>query len=646
MKKILIILVAIVLSGGCQNIAEEREGEAVTEERSTITGNILYERYRDIELIAKLQGHSGKLWSLAAGGGTLVSGGEKGKLIIWDMETLSPLLTDNSHSSYIKHISITQDGNILSAGRDRTLREFSLEEKRSRFVYNENIDRFTINRESSLIAIYLKSGNIEICRYDNLKKVSEITPTDGCFELRFHPDKNYLFTVGHNGKVQEWDIDGGELRREYEGLSLDVHCLDITDDGRYIAAGSIDRYVMVWNTETGERISRYSHRDGLYDLDISSDGKIIASAGCDKFLTLVELKTGKVLKKLRHSDEIHAVVIDPDCRYIAAGGYDSDLYVWGITGLDYSDLPEITPENAALTDQLNTMSVHSGVVFDTAISNNETMIASGSRDNSIIIWDTGTGAVLKKLETEGTTVKLLFTDNDKYLISQGEMGNLRIWETAEGTCIYESGNSGMVITGFDLSSDNRLMAAGGLHGEVRILDFKKRTVIREKTYSNFPVMNIEFTPDDNMICFTYAGQTEDFSLHVVTAENLDPVFRTGGHAGYNYDIAFAPEKKLIATAGADNLIKFWNMEDGAYIKTLSGHRGKVMDIEFSGDESLLVSGSAHDQTLRIWNTSTGEELRKIFPGDEVQCVDISPKGGFFISSGEDGVIRIWGIGKD
>jgi WD40 repeat protein len=68
-----------------------------------------------------------------------------------------------------------------------------------------------------------------------------------------------------------------------------------------------------------------------------------------------------------------------------------------------------------------------------------------------------------------------------------------------------------------------------------------------------------------------------------------------------------------------------------------------MDVDFSLNEDVILSGSAHDRTIRLWDTQSGEELKKIIPGGEVQSVEMASDGKFFISAGEGGDISIWGV---
>lgn len=652
MKQWGVILMLAILFTSCQFTNQSIENTDETKISIDISNttesdpNLLYERSEDISLIAKLTGHSDKVWSLAAGEhGTFVSGGKDSNLIVWDVETLQQKAINSDHNQPIIDVLILQNGDILSISDDNTIRKLNNQDYTSEVIYQDRISRFVINETETMMAILNADNEITIYSYPDFSEIANIQINNGCFEMIFDPQSDYLYVVGHEGKVQKWSAAKGELLQEYEGLSEDVHCIDITSDGKYIVAGAIDKLVMVWNEKTGEIISRYYHQDGLYDIDISEDDKMIASVGADKKVVLAELETGNVLARLRHDDEIQTVAFDPNGQLIIAGGYDSDIYVWGIEGFDTDVLPEITLKNAENVDELYNIHAHDRVVFDLDISSDGRLIASAGRDNMVYIWDIETGKAIRTLEVENNIVFMKLTNDNNYFVGKCENGNLIIWDLVKDEVIFESANIDEDISGFDLSKDERVMVTGGWHGEVILWDFETLQPIREQSYADFPILNVKFSPDDSKIFYTYAGQTEDFSVFAIETESFKPLYQLEGHEGYVYQADFSGKRSIIVTASADSQIMVWKIKNGKLTNTLDDHTQKVMDVDFSGDENVLVSGSAHDLTIRLWDIQDGEQIKVFRPGDEVQCVEFANSGKFFVSSGEDGILRIWGVEK-
>jgi WD40 repeat protein len=90
-------------------------------------------------------------------------------------------------------------------------------------------------------------------------------------------------------------------------------------------------------------------------------------------------------------------------------------------------------------------------------------------------------------------------------------------------------------------------------------------------------------------------------------------------------IAFSTDSKMFATVGNENCIKVWDVAAGSESFTLNAHNDRIFAIRFSADGKTLVSGS-RDQTLRLWNTRTGEMITSRTFDTPIGNAAFSPSG--------------------
>jgi WD40 repeat protein len=130
-----------------------------------------------------------------------------------------------------------------------------------------------------------------------------------------------------------------------------------------------------------------------------------------------------------------------------------------------------------------------------------------------------------------------------------------------------------------------------------------------------------------------------------------------GHTGWGFlkggarGVAFSPDGCQLASAGGDKTVRIWDTTTGAEVRVLTGHTESVVSVAFSPDGHLLASGGG-DNTIRVWDTATGAELYQLtghirpsgkVPGDPVMVwgVAFSADGCYLASAGDDGTVRVW-----
>ena len=149
------------------------------------------------------------------------------------------------------------------------------------------------------------------------------------------------------------------------------------------------------------------------------------------------------------------------------------------------------------------------------------------------------------------------------------------------------------------------------HGEaVRVWDAMTGEEVIRLTNPGEDVSVLAFSPDGQRL-LTVHGVNEIRLWDLTTGDEL---FILKGR--FFSCVAFSPNAARIATGG--DAIEIWNASNGARLRTLRGHNGRVLSIAFTPDGKRIVSGSK-DQTVKLWEVDSGYETLTLDVGAEKHC---------------------------
>jgi len=219
----------------------------------------------------------------------------------------------------------------------------------------------------------------------------------------------------------------------------------------------------------------------------------------------------------------------------------------------------------------------------------------------------------------------------------------------------ENFGSGLSVA---FSPDGKLLAMGDTNGEIHLWKLPEtQLLISSKGHASI-VLSVVFSPDSRMV----ASGSADGTVKLWDCSTGQCLKVLQGHIGNAWSVAFSPDGYSIATGSGDGTLRCWDLNTGQCLKTLQGHLGQVWSVAFSpiakrgatahfppnppyqGGLGGILASSGADNTLKLWDVSTGECL-KIFQSDnnQVQSLAFNPDGKTIASGSDDSFVRCWDI---
>ena len=196
-----------------------------------------------------------------------------------------------------------------------------------------------------------------------------------------------------------------------------------------------------------------------------------------------------------------------------------------------------------------TLTGHGGEVFAVAFAPDGRLLASGSSDQTIRLWDPITGAERKLLRGHTGAVRALaFAVQHSQLLASGSAdGTVRIWDVAQGKEVKTLSGRFGAIRGVAFAPDGQSLASVGDDGSLRLWDWKAGKETKATKSRLGMLFSVVFSPDGTALA---TGSSESLAyLWDVATLGRRNVYT--GHAGAVQAVAFAPDGALVATGAAD-----------------------------------------------------------------------------------------------
>lgn len=465
-------------------------------------------------------------------------------------------------------------------------------------------------------------------------RAEKITDKRDPLKLEGHNSVIYAADISADGhvaisseanSVRIWDVDTGRclhVLREKE-IWPTIKVVGLSADGR-LAISAQGKKIWFWDVRTGQRLRTLQQRDEVRKASLSASGELIIS-GDGNSAHIWDARTGRTLHTLQHPHEVQAVGLSADGRLaVTSSGF---LPPRGVKGKENTlQLWDMGTGRCVLT-----LEQAGGGVDAVSLSADKRLLAANIA-GAIHVWETSTGRSLHVLKAHTHSAHSLRLSADgHWLVSGSPDRTVRLWDLKAGRCVYTQHYSEW-IWGVSISADGRRIISGGGDTVVRVCELDQQRMLcplhPSQVFSHTDVTQAKSQAQRLLEQFEQAYAEKRFAATLTLLRDLRSL--PGWERKPESLQAWAKLTPHCVRAG---FRAAWLVQSFQVV-------ARSMKLSADGQWAVFAGKAG----VEVWEMSTGRNLRSLQGHTgEINAVCLSADERWVVSGSSDLTVRVWDI---
>lgn len=471
---------------------------------------------------------------------------------------------------------------------------------------------------------------------------------------------------------------------------------------------SCSEKVQIVNVESGKVVQTISEENDVIScFAISPDDEILVTSSKNLLLKHWDWKNAKCVRswKAINKGPISSMIFDSTSTLLATGSSDSTIKIWDVIKQYYThnlkgsqgvvSLIHFHPDHEKLqlfsaSDDckiriwdlnksrcVSVLEGHYSVVTSLAFPDMESIMISSGRDNVINIWDLPNRKILKTIPSFQAIEAVLMLpadvklpidsslENDKYFLTCGTKGILKIWSLGSRTCVFqqpvhkslsvssnieECETHGDSVIQAALCQNIQAIAIVTADHNILLYSFDGLKQVKQFVGYNDEILDMKFlgSSDHHVVVATNSNQVRLYNLTTMDCQLL------AGHSDIVLCLDVHHCGDLLVTGSKDNTVRIWKRQNSGDVTPVGlgkGHTHAVGCVAWSRTKRSFVVSGSQDLTIKVWSTKLewkeneitklGVHLTEKAHDKDINSIAVSPNDKLVATGSQDKTAKIW-----